>query len=81
MRYEQDPNNCRQQERVGSRRGGFSQGRTYQLVAQCQAVTPQNIYTHSIACTKQILFRNTYVYTCMHSVATSEKGGHEFEGG
>lgn len=42
-------------------RSGYPHGRA-QLVSQCQTVSPENIHRSNLLWTKQVIFKNIYVY-------------------
>lgn len=58
--------------KAGSRRGGLPQGRTHQLVVQGQVVSPEDIHISNIW-TQQVLFRNIYACTHLHTGIIGEK--------
>lgn len=44
-------------------------------------LNPENIWTSSITCTQQAIFKNIYEYTNIYVHETTSNGqGHEFEG-
>lgn len=58
--------------KAGSRRGGLPQGRTHQLVVQGQVVSPEDIHISNIW-TQQVLFRNVYACTHVHTGIIGEE--------
>lgn len=52
-------------------RGGQTQGRTYQLVFQCQRFSAGNIHTSNIIWTQEVIFMHIYLYknTFMHAIS------------
>ena len=51
----------------------FPQQTAYHFAVQCQMVSPKSIHTSNIIKTKQVTFRNIYVYAFMHTITISEK--------
>jgi hypothetical protein len=52
------------------------------VVIQEQPISPGSIHTSNIIWTRQVIFRNIYVYTdtYMRALKTTGKKGHEWEG-
>lgn len=55
--------------------GGPSQGRAHQLIVQCQEVITENRHIVNCVWAQQVVFRNIYLYTSMHTIAMNEKRG------
>lgn len=49
-------------------RNSVPQGKTYQLIAQCQKVSPKNIHTGTIIHTEQVILEiNMHMHICVKS--------------